>query len=313
MALQSHEIAIQGIVRMGSTSDSRLHNRMVENVYDMRMNSSKRPLFSIITITLNCVDAAKRTARSVLAQDFTDYEYIVKDGGSTDGTVEQLSALGLSNIVSSPDGGIYGGMNAGLALAHGRYICFLNAGDVFAGPDTLAHVAQCIAAADQPDFLYGDIRSLINHPYLGRGTDQTAPGRLICYPNRLGRFYLYRKMICHQAWFVKQEVYARQPFDRNYLILADYSYLLHMVLIHRVRYTHIPHVVVVFDGDGVSSKPSLARDEERQAILKSVFSSYERDLYELLFRLMRFVNRTIVYRWIYPLMSKQMRGKASGL
>ncbi|MCG8347248.1 MAG: glycosyltransferase [Chloroflexales bacterium] len=272
----------------------------------------KTPLFSIITVTLNCADAAIRTARSVRTQRLTDYEYIVKDGDSTDGTVEQLSALGIGNVVSSPDGGIYGGMNAGLALARGRYICFLNAGDVFTGPDTLTHVAQYIATADQPDFLYGNIRSLVNHPYLGMGTNQTALGRPICYPNRLGRFYLYRKMICHQAWFVKREIYARQNFDQSYRILADYSYLLDMILVRKVRYTHIPHVVAVFDGDGVSSKPSLVRDEERRAILKSIFSSYERGLYELLFRSMRFVNRAIVYRWIYPLLNEQLRGKASG-
>src|ERR687883_1909022 len=100
------------------------------------------PLFSIVTVTLNCAEDAEHTAQSVVAQTFTDYEYIVKDGGSTDGTVERLRAFEKPQIYVSPDQGVYSAMNQALAACSGIYVCFLNAGDLFATPETLTRVAE---------------------------------------------------------------------------------------------------------------------------------------------------------------------------
>ncbi len=268
-----------------------------------------QPLFSVITITLNCAADAEQTAQSVLAQDFTDVEYLVKDGGSTDGTVERLQALGVRVIVS-PDKGIYDAMNQGIAHARGRYLCFLNAGDRFAGPDVLSAVATALAQSGEPDFLYGDVRSLVNHPYLGTG--RTGTGRLICYPDRLTRFWLYRKMICHQVWFVRRELYAAQPFATDYRILADYAYLLDMVLRRRVRYQHLAKEVALFDGGGVSTKASPHRDAERARALATVYTPWELRLYETIFGGMRWLNRTLIYP-VIPLLPERLRARLSGL
>ncbi len=113
-----------------------------------------QPLFSVITVTLNCADDAVATARNVLSQDGATVEYLVKDGCSTDGTAERLAELGVRVIVT-PDTGIYDAMNQGVAHASGRYICFLNAGDRFAGPHVLRDVATAIERYNEPDFLYG--------------------------------------------------------------------------------------------------------------------------------------------------------------
>ncbi len=268
-----------------------------------------QPLFSIITITLNCADAAERTARSVLAQDFADVEYLVKDGGSTDGTPERLQALG-ARVIVSPDSGIYDAMNQGVAHARGRYVCFLNAGDLFSRPDTLTAVAQAIAQRDEPDFLYGDVRSFVNHPYLGTG--RAGEGRLICYPDRLNRFWLYRKMICQQVWFVRRELYIAQPFATDYRILADYAYLLDLILRRRVRYYHLAKEVAIFDGDGVSSRPSALREAERRRALATVYTPWEAHLYETIFGGMRWLNRALIYRMI-PFLPEQLRARLSGL
>jgi glycosyltransferase involved in cell wall biosynthesis len=254
------------------------------------------PLFSVITIALNCAEDAERTARSVLAQAGTSYEYLIKDGGSTDGTVERLRALGV-RVVSTPDDGIYDAMNQGLTASGGEYVVFMNAGDVFAAPDVLATVAQHIERRGRPDFLYGDIRSLVRHPYLA---ETTAKGRLIRYPERLGRFWLFRKMICHQAWFVRRAIYAAQPFDTNYRVLSDNAFLLDMVLRRRVSYAHVPSVVAVFDGGGLSTKRSQEVEAERERARRTVDG-------------MRWINRTIVYPLIYPLLPERLRGRASGL
>lgn len=267
------------------------------------------PLFSIITITLNCAADAERTARSVLAQTFPDVEYLVKDGCSTDGTPERLQALGVRVIVS-PDSGIFDAMNQGLAYARGRYLCFLNAGDVFSSPHVLHIVADALARYGEPDFLYGDVRSLVDHPFLGTGTN--GSGRLIRYPDRLSRFWLYRKMICHQVWFVRREIYAAQPFATDYRILADYAYLLDMVLHRRVRYAHIAHELAIFDGGGTSTRSSPRRDAERARALASVYTPWERWLYETVFGGMRWLNRTLIYP-VIPLLPERLRARLSGL
>ncbi|WP_322813786.1 glycosyltransferase family 2 protein [Chloroflexus sp.] len=269
----------------------------------------KQPLFSIITITLNCAVDAEQTARSVLAQDFADVEYLVKDGCSADGTAERLQSLGVRVIVS-PDTGIYDAMNQGVAHAQGTYVCFLNAGDRFNGPDVLSAVAEEITRSGEPDFLYGDVRSFVRHPHLGTG--RAGAGRLITYPDRLNRFWLYRKMICQQVWFVRREIYLAQPFATDYRILADYAYLLDMILRRRVRYRHVAKEVAIFDGGGVSSRRSALRDAERQRALQTVYAPWELRLYETIFGGMRWLNRTLIYPMI-PLLPERWRARLSGL
>lgn len=105
----------------------------------------ERPLFSIITITFNAAGTLPATLRSVERQTFTDYEYLIVDGASTDGTVAiaQHSAA-VSSVTSEPDKGLYDAMNKGLRKARGCYLVFLNAGDAFHEPDTLQKIADSI-------------------------------------------------------------------------------------------------------------------------------------------------------------------------
>lgn len=104
-----------------------------------------RPLFSIITITFNAAGTLPATLKSVERQTFTDYEYLIVDGASTDGTVAiaQHSAA-VSSVTSEPDKGLYDAMNKGLRKARGCYLVFLNAGDAFHEPDTLQKIADSI-------------------------------------------------------------------------------------------------------------------------------------------------------------------------
>ena len=115
-----------------------------------------RPLFSIITITFNAAGTLPATLRSVERQTFTDYEYLIVDGASTDGTIAiaQHSAA-VSSVTSEPDKGLYDAMNKGLRKARGCYLVFLNAGDAFHEPDTLQKIADSIEKTD-PDIVYGE-------------------------------------------------------------------------------------------------------------------------------------------------------------
>lgn len=267
-----------------------------------------RPLFSVVTVALNCADDAEATARSVLAQTYPDVEYLAKDGGSTDDTVARLEALGV-RVVSGPDGGVYQAMNQALALCSGEYVCFMNAGDRFAGPGVLAAVAEAIERHGRPGLLYGDVRSLTGHPALGAPAGE---GRLIVYPGRLSRFWLYRRMVCHQAWFVRRDVYGERPFDPSLRVMADYSLLLDMLLRRKVAYAHVPVEVAVFDGDGISTQQSRRRDEERQRCLRA-FSPVERAAYRAGFEGLGWVARRVLYPLIYTHLPGRVRGRLGGL
>ncbi len=237
-----------------------------------------KPLFSIVTVTLNCVEGALATANSVLTQNFQNYEYIIKDGGSTDGTVQELREQGLSVYVKRDDG-IYHAMNQALKLCHGEYVYFLNAGDVFFDKHVLQQLAEHIRQEGDVDFYYGDAVMNIQHPYEDpRGRRRLT--RRTLYPSRLSKFFLYRSGLCHQAWLVRKGIYLQDPFDVRLKIMADYDFLLHQVLRKKIKMEHISLFIVRYKGMGRSEQ---LRDEwlsDRRQVVRKYFSLGERLVYE---------------------------------
>lgn len=261
------------------------------------------PFFSVVTVTRNARTAAERTARSVLAQTFTDFEYLIKDGASTDQTGEALSALGPVRLVSQPDTGVYDAMNQALTHCRGRYVCFMNAGDAFANRICLSTVAEAIRCNGYPEFVYGDVVSLDG---AGHSDDETsvATGRRLRYRGQLTRHYLYRRMICHQVWFVERSVFERVGgFDTQFRISAAYDFLLRMVLGERVRYARVPWVVAVYEGGGLSSVDGPEKRRERQLIMRRHFSLLERVVFGATWPLLRLAGtllRVTVLRRMPP-------------
>ncbi|MBQ4278987.1 MAG: glycosyltransferase [Rikenellaceae bacterium] len=203
-----------------------------------------RPLFSIVTVVYNSADSIATTLRSVTGQRHTgfDIEYIVIDGGSTDGT---LAAVGrhrdrIALVVSEPDRGIYDAMNKGIAAARGRWINFMNSGDSFAGDDVLEQVAAVVRDTDA-DIVYGDIVELRNG-----GRDEFLKKAEAVPASK------HRMFFCHQAAFVRTELMQALPFDARYAMSADLKFF---KLCHRdgrrFRYLNFP--VARFDKTGISS------------------------------------------------------------
>jgi len=207
------------------------------------------PLFSIVTVTLNCADDAVRTAQSVLSQDFADYEYIVKDGGSQDGTVERFSDLGVT-VVQKYDQGIYDAMNQALALCRGEYVYFLNAGDTFFDNPVLSNVAAKLNPAAA--IVYGDV--------------MLQPcGQRTSYPATLTPYYLFKKNICHQAWLARRDIYTnlggfiiksplatlRQP------IAADQEFLWLVLLRERLTAQRFDGILANFQYGGYSTQRNM--------------------------------------------------------
>ncbi|MBP1465737.1 glycosyltransferase [Candidatus Chloroploca sp. M-50] len=248
-----------------------------------------RPLFSIVTVVLNSVDAALFTAQSVLSQHYLDYEYIIKDGGSQDGTVEQLRNRGLIVYVK-PDRGIYDAMNQALAYCQGEYVYFLNAGDTFYDDGVLGRVAAHIDM--NAAVVYGDV---MQHPY-SLSTN---------YPTRLSRYYLFRKNLCHQAWMVRRDVYRRLGGFRadspvkpeQQAIVSDQEFLWRALLQQRLPAQKIPVLLANFEYGGYSTRQDMRTRsmDERWALLRMYFSRQELFLYGL--RSLYFLNPIKVKVW----------------
>lgn len=197
-------------------------------------------LFSVITVTRDNLSGLKRTQESLRAQGFSDYEWIVIDGASGDGTAAYLKGTG-ANFVSEPDRGIYDAMNKGVERARGDYIIFMNAGDAFAAPDTLEKLAEYADA----DFIYGDA--------LEGGVYKRA------HPHEK----IARGMFTHhQAMIYRRDVVGDLRYDLSYKIAADYKFTVEF-LRRAQRVVHVALPVCIFEQGGVSQqRVRLGRDEQ---------------------------------------------------
>jgi len=208
------------------------------------------PLFSVITVVLNAREQIEETILSVVGQSFRDFEYIVVDGGSSDGTLDIIRKHGdgVDRWVTEPDSGIYDAFNKGISLARGAYVGLLNAGDRFV-PGALQAVASVYACGGAKgtvvcgglqivEPLDGTVRTVIR--------DRTILG---------SRFRFM--FLNHPSTFVPRTVYERVGlYDSTYRISGDFEFA-HRLLRHGIEVTFIPEVITVMRAGGVSSRLSF--------------------------------------------------------
>ena len=209
-------------------------------------------LISIITVSLNDRAGLAQTMASVREQSETDYEYLVIDGGSTDGSVALIReyASALAHWESQPDGGTYDAMNKGIARARGRYLMFLNSGDTLAGPDVLRHCAACLRTAPGPDVLYGNAA-------VGGGPAGAAT-TLWKYPSKLTLTFFQNSTLNHQAAFFRRSLFSELgPYAVTDGLAADYSFFLRALLANK-RYQYLDLVMVRYDLGGVSARDNFS-------------------------------------------------------
>ncbi len=171
------------------------------------------PILTIITVTYNAANIVEETIESVLNQSFSDYEYWVIDGGSTDGTQEKIKKYSDKiQFISEKDNGIYDAMNKGIAKSKGQWLYFLNAGDTLYTADVLKSIFEK-KYNDDVELIYGNIKTK-NHP---SGSDYTQGHEI-----RLSDFY-YRTGLCHQAAFSNRKAFDSIGVynNKDYPILAD--------------------------------------------------------------------------------------------
>lgn len=175
-----------------------------------------RPLFSIVTIAYQNLDGLRETVESVAGQSFQDFEHIVIDGGSTDGSKDWLEANFGGSWVSEKDDGRYDAMNKGSRTATGEYLWFLHSGDVFGDPGVLERVAHAIQTRQDgpPEWLYGLARVV--------DPDKTLVGMLGYAPFTMFKFGILQRPLPHQATAIKRSLFWELGgYDVRHPIAAD--------------------------------------------------------------------------------------------
>lgn len=205
------------------------------------------PFFSVITVTLDNIAGLKATHESLSRQTFQDFEWLVCDGGSGDGSLAFLADTD-AQLVSRSDSGIYDGMNKGLEAARGAYVLFLNAGDALAGDDVLQSIRE---AADDADFIYGD-------------SFEEIAGVRYAKPARSHSRIASGMFTHHQAMLYRRSSLGDMRYNRDYKIAADYDFTAQLLAKSRtVRKIDMP--ICVFEAGGVSQmQAALGRREQYQ-------------------------------------------------
>ncbi len=224
------------------------------------------PLVSIITVVFNEKKSLKKTINSVISQTYKNIEYIVIDGGSTDGTIDVLRhhENQIDTWISEPDDGVYDAMNKGLKIASGQWVNFLNAEDTFFSNDTLSDIFSNINNS-KFKLIYGDWINVNN-----KGLNFYA--KSLAYLNY--EHLRYQFQLNHQSLFVKNNKIPN--FDLTYKIKADYQWVIDIVQELRDEdILYIPKALVNYDCEGLSSTNLLSNLKEYIYLTKRNFGSFQ--------------------------------------
>lgn len=206
-------------------------------------------IFSIITITFNSREYLEETIISVITQEFTELEYIIIDGGSTDGTLEIIRGYANADSrirwISEPDDGIADAFNKGLRMARGEIVGILNSDDRYL-PGALARVAEAVGTHADCDIFHGDMLRLDGEKVLFR-----------LVPADVESSIWHEMPLNHPATFVTRRAYERVGgFDAAIRIAMDYDLLLRLYK-SGCRFHNIPHSLAAMRYGGASDSKNL--------------------------------------------------------
>jgi len=212
---------------------------------------------SIITINRNNATGLRKTIESVVSQTYTDFEYIIIDGASTDDSVDIIKKYEkkISYWISEPDKGIYNAMNKGILKANGEYLQFLNSGDWLADDAVLHNV---FSLNRNEDIVYGDI-------YTDYGN-----GKLVAdiYPNQITGLRLFTTTICHQSIFHKKKLFEKYMYNEENKVVSDWELLIQSIVFDNCSTFKINSFIVCLDGVGSANWGELLKTEREKVIEK---------------------------------------------
>lgn len=188
---------------------------------------------TLITCTYNAEGVIERTLNSVLCQTYPNIEHIIVDGKSKDATVSIAQQYKTTSnmkhtghritIQSEKDRGLYDAMNKGITLATGDYLCFLNAGDTLATPDTIKTIAESAGKATAYSVVYGETDVVDDNGQFLRHRRLQAPEHLTW------RSFRYGMLVCHQAFYANTQIAKQTPYNLKYKISGDVDWCIRIM------------------------------------------------------------------------------------
>jgi glycosyltransferase involved in cell wall biosynthesis len=254
---------------------------------------------SIITINYNDKIGLQKTLNSVVNQTFKNYEYIVIDGGSSDGSKEVIEdyTKQISYWVSEPDKGIYNAMNKGIKAATSDFVIFMNSGDVFHSEEVLTEVEHQLT--DEFDIYYGDCYRITPNA-----------SKKWSFPAQLSFSYFYSSSLSHQSTFIRRALFHKLFFySEDFKIVSDWEFFIYAICKANVPYKHLNAVISNFDFTGISSnKKNKAHDKlEREIVFQKHFPLFVED-YKGLGKFHSKRMQQIVHIEEFPIAWKIMKG-----
>jgi glycosyltransferase involved in cell wall biosynthesis len=231
-----------------------------------------RKKISIITINYNNLDGLKRTVESVIKQTYKEFEYIIIDGGSTDGSKEYIQATNkyFDYWVSESDNGIYNAMNKGILQAKGDYLLFLNSGDKLCNNDIFNHIKE---NSTDFDVLYGDLIF-------------SEKSRIRKYNEPISFKYFMNSALGHPSILLKRDLFINKRYNEEFKIVSDWIFLFEAFLEGR-SFKYLNFVISEFEGGGISDNEELVNIErtnyinQKFPIIGDEFLKLQNDLYSL--------------------------------
>ena len=233
---------------------------------------------SVITICYN-ESNIRSTCESIINQSYKDFEWIVIDGGSTDGTLDVLNEYRehMAVFISEKDSGVYNAMNKGIDHAKGEYINFLNGGDYYFNNESLNRV---IGFELDKDVIYGNQRFLTAKDYFEK-----------TYPEKLPHQWFLKDCLPHQSSFIKRELFDKYgKYNENYKIVSDWEKWIIFIELNKASYKQIDTMVSIHRYDGISSVYDEVHINERADVIEKYYglSDSSRNLEMVAFEVQRY-------------------------
>lgn len=246
-----------------------------------------KPLFSIITVTFNARGTLPATIESIRKQTCKDFEHLIIDGASPDGTAQLAQSLcseTYTRIFSEPDNGLYDAMNKGVKLANGKYLIFLNAGDSFHSALTLKSISDAITDNKFPGIVYGQTQIVDTNRNRLADRHLSAPAKLTYQSFADGM------VVCHQAFIASAQIAS--TFDLKYRYSADYDWCI-KCLLRSKNNVYIDDILVDYLSEGVTTTNRRRSLMERFHIMRKNYGTVS-----TIIRHIRFIPRFIKRRSI---------------
>lgn len=233
---------------------------------------SATPLITVITVSYNAVDTIEETILSVIHQTYANIEYLIIDGGSTDGTTAIINKYRdrISCTISEPDRGIYDAMNKGISMASGEWVNFMNSGDLFYRADIIRLVADYLVNGDA-DVVYGD------------AIYTCSWGKMKQTAQDIGKIDRHLPF-CHQSSFVKTQLLKERKYDTRYRICADYDFF-YRVYRAGHKFAYVPITIAVYEAENGLSAQKFTRLKQENAAVRGIENTIN---WKIKFKLIQF-------------------------